>query len=186
MLDLTNDIVEWNAGNLNPNRSGGFDREIRFSPARFVGDRDSDKFLNDRRPQNRLILSEATTQFPKLVIGRVVPEQFGDSLRPTRVLRNDGSGRYDYSSEMWFDAEQAIPELYNQFQFIEDPNVTPIQPYQLEDFTFVATCAQIQLVRDNGVDVFVTTRLGKGRPDSIVINYDNKTITVKGVKIEVN
>ena len=185
ILDLTNDIVEWNAQQY-PNRSGEFTRTIPFSPARFTRDRNSNATLDNNRPSGVLIMSDPISQFPKLVIGNAVGQGLNTFLKPQKRARNNQSGRFDYTYQMWFDAALDEPELYQQFHFIDDPNVTPLQPYELVDFTFAASCDQIQLVRDNGVDVFVSTRLGKGRPQQVDINYDLKTITVRGVKIEVN
>ena len=177
MLDLTNDIVDFN-NPFDPYKRGELKVTIPFSPARFTNDRDSNGTINSLRPPNQLLLETSISQFPKLVIGTNVFGRLTPQNRPRGI-----DGRDDYTYQMWFDAQLDVPELYQNFWFISDPNQTNVLPYELDSFTFAATCEEINTVKREGIDLIIETRLGDARAESITINYLNGTITLEGVQI---
>jgi len=177
MLDLTNDIVDFN-NPFDPYKRGDLKVTIPFSPARYSNDRDSNSTINALRPPDQLLLSTSISQFPKLVIGQNVAGILRPQSRPRGI-----DGRDDFTYQMWFDAQLDVPELYQNFWFISNPNETNVLPFELDSFTFAATCEEMDTVKREGIDLIIETRLGDARAESISINYTNGTITLEGVQI---
>lgn len=179
------DRIEFNDP-IDPNKAGTLDVVAPIGSPRFVGD-GFGNYLDAFRPQGQILIDGqawSSRTLPKIIIVR--PRNQNDLFfcNALPVLRtNSVTGDLEFNFPMWFREDAEQPELYNNFWSIEDPRTTPNQPYQLEDFEFIATCEQIQAIRDNGIDIVVETRLGNGTPEEIVINYETKTITVKGTKL---
>lgn len=178
LLPTTNDIVEFNDP-FNPYQRGSFDKQIPFSPASFTDDPFTNPTFNNLRGPNQLVMSTDISENPKLVIGHKV----GTRLSPQRRPSVSSSGDVDYTYQMWFDADLDVPELYQNFWFLADPRNTQFLPYQLDDFTFQATCDEMGTVYREGIDLIIETRLGDARANSITINYSEGTITLSGVQI---
>jgi hypothetical protein len=185
------DIIIWNEP-FNPNRKDTNEVNIPFGAAKFTGDvYDTNVLLqNGERPIGWIITSRDAEPWeaPKVVIVNAIDnDAFTENATVVHAVDGNGERRYNYPFYIGennnLNPAEENEELYQNFYHIDDPRETPIAPYEISEFTFLATCDQINLVRENGINVHVKTRFGKGFPTEIDINYQNKTLTLKDIKI---
>lgn len=75
--------------------------------------------------------------------------------------------------------------LYDNFHYIDDPKNNMIDIVELGDIKWTPTdfCDAVQFIRKNGLlSAIESDRFGKSIPTSIEINYDECTISFKGLK----
>jgi hypothetical protein len=184
-LFLYNEIVDFNDP-FDPNKKGALNVNVPLAAARFVGDGlERDGSYGERTEGDLIITNDLqnTRSLPKILVLTGNAALTSDpSWLNAKVARRLVQGELRFNYPMFFN-ENESDGLYQQFWAITDPRTTPNQPYELDDFEFLFNCSQVNLIRNNGIDVLVETRLGNGTPEEIVIDFDRKTITVKGTKL---
>lgn len=93
---------------------------------------------------------------------------------------------YDYNYPLYFNAEYDIPELYQDFHYIDNPREAPYNDYyQIETFEYVPEdfCAAAKLVDQNFADLYVQTKYGRGYPDEIELDFNRCIIRINKIRI---
>lgn len=208
LLTLYNDIVDWNDP-PKEHLTGDHRVQNEFGAARFMFDKatqEKDNFFDyDRRidimrsqnatgflcplivsnPRNRdLILGNNTAFNIKLLA--LEPNTSREDAKTVRRLRgsSDGLQFYDYNYPYYYDANYPVEELYQNFHFIDDPNLSHGAYYEINgSVTILLTKQLAQDIIEHGTDIEIITHLGSGKGESFVIDRDKKEVTISGIKI---
>lgn len=188
------DIVEWNSP-ASKNQKGEFRPNIEFAACRFRDDGiDRDvlsfykgaPFIGDRiKGFDRVILLNQHMCFtPMLLIwdGKDVSDARVSNMdyAPTNWENNSEAGLNQYYNyPFWFD-EHLENNMYTNFWYIENPRYAGFKGKDY-DATMPLTCEILTSM--NGMaalDGCIETNEGIGKVNEITIDYDSKTINIKG------
>ncbi len=156
-------------------------------PSRFVGDKDSNGNTGtilpagiNNRPQGHLLLARPYFGNIKLINLNTDTATSGSCATPSNVII---AGESNYNWPLYFKNDFQEPELIQELHTDDFPtNVSKCM--ELESFTFRFNCDQVNLVINNGLNVFLVSPFGSGRPEEININWQEQTITTKSVLFE--
>jgi len=196
------EIVEWNDP-PNEYQKGEQTVIIPFSPPAFTDDGQENCRDNLFRKENtfgmavdahQLVLTNGMSGYPKLIMlwqanndFDVWKEKTGEENSCSPPCGGGGGGQlkydvFEYNRFLWVN-ENTYEGLYNTYYKIDDPRGGERELINLLPFTFAFDCDQLKMAMEYGVNLAVKTRYGYGTPTGISMNFDNNTMTVKGVKI---
>ena len=181
------DVVEWN----NPYSSlqvGEYKPLVNFAACRFRDDgidRDVLTFYNNlptigtvlRKYGNAMLMNSHNCYLPMLIIwdGQSTENAAADKFLNRNSLGIVGLNQA-YNYPYWFNANYP-GNLYDRFHAIENPRRSNFQGFDFE----VEVNATCDLIRDMDVDGVVLTPKGPSQgPLTIIVNYENRTLTIKG------
>ena len=178
-----NDIVEWNSP-PSPAQSGEYVVSLPLSPARFVGDAESnalDLTYSGNFPGILLMAQHTCFNYKFLIINPLlnkVPYYFPDSAIGGAIPGTRANERYNYP--FWF-KEDRKDNLYSNFHYIDNPRLPQNVNFDFK-FTFQFTCQEfadfefgknVRLIR-GGQEKF-------GQIKEIQVDFNKRTIQVTGV-----
>lgn len=128
-----------------------------------------------------LIMSEHTASKPKLLV--LEPETDLNDAQVIKKVRSSQFGFtfYDYNYPMHLNLTEDYDELMKIGHITDDPNHPDQRPIEQEDYTACLTPAIIELIKENGINIALTSKYGKSLVEEIVINSENCTVTFKGM-----
>lgn len=208
MINDYNDIVDWNDP-PKEHLTGEHLVQNEFSPARFMFDRMSQEkngildfdrridimrsknitgfscpiFVSNPRDNDLILENQTSINIKVLALERNTPRNDAKTIKRKRGSSN-GHDFYDYNYPYYYDANYSQPELYQNFHFIDDPNLSYGAYYQIEgNVTILLTKQLAQDILQHGTDLKLITHLGNGKGDSYTIDRDKKQVVISGIKI---
>jgi len=178
-----NDIVEWNSP-PSPAQTGEYVVSLPLSPARFVGDAETnniDLTYSSNFPGVLLMAQHTCFNYKFLIINPIlqkVPYYFPDSAIGGAIPGTRDVERFNYP--FWF-KEDRKDNLYSNFHYIDNPRLPQNVNFDFK-FTFEFTCQEfadfefgktIRLIR-GGQEKF-------GQIKEIQVDFNKRTIQVTGV-----
>lgn len=208
-----NDIIEWNAENADW-KDGECTNTVEFSPARFMFDyktynNDSgflgfnfDKEIDNYRDgnffaglfgcgetgairQRDLIIHDDSSSQLKLLVWDGVNIDSADTIRRVGGMVG-GDTWYDYNYPMYFDQNYEVPELYQSFHYIDDPNNrSRRRVLSISDITIPLDCELIDKINLEPIGYYVVTEFGKAIPESVVVIFDGDESKISFTNLEI-
>lgn len=190
-FDVYKDRVEWN-NPYNPLQSGTKTVESPIGPARFVFDRFTQTLLDGEREPGTLVISHnarITRALPKIIV--VQPQAQNDNdycqVNVVSIPSPVDPNARDYNYPMYYNEnypnDTGQSELYTNFWRICDPREKPNVIQEIAEFEFLFDCSEVRSIFEHGIRLDIITRFGTGRAEEITVDFGNKTIIVKNVKI---
>lgn len=185
------DFIEWNPTGMNECLRGELSNGIQYGPTLIIGDHAYNEMIRDfnssddyedirsDNPDGKLFMNDGSAQWPKLII---VPVNWQSTGYVTPMNRTNPAGELETGWQLSF-REDEPDGLYNRFHAYRDPartstiNLGDIK-YSPENF-----CLAVDIVKDRGIEIALSTQWGKGIPESIELNFGEQTITMKNVVV---
>ena len=189
-IDRWGDTIEWN-NPYSSNQKGAYEPIMPFAACRFRDDgidRDVLTFYEGQptlntlilRYKNAMIMNQHNSYLPMLIIwdgvskGNAFANKFTNIYHPG-LAGVVGANQY-YNYPMWF--KEGYPgNLYDRFQYIENPRISG---YQGLDFEAVVEY-DCDLLNNIDIDGVVKTLEGDSKgPTRVTIDHKTKLLTIKG------
>lgn len=216
IVDFYSNVIDWNAGLIHKNRKGRYTPRIEFGACRFTDDSSKNNinswmwhnarslaiFDIDLDYTHALVLTNDTAQLPKIVIvdqnssryfqgclfrfavkKQVSPATFSSDLF------GDSVGIWNYNMPMWLNNELYPGEnLTDRFHFIENPDLKGNRFVEIKSLAWRPQnfCDAVAFVRENKLNMNVTSKRGDATIGSATIEYGSCRINFTELKFKCN